>query len=442
MRIINYAVYGALLALAVLVLGFFVLVRLNLVANPLPTNLTTSNLLTSLPKAYIVQSGSMSPAIRVGSLVIVQKQNIYNPNDVITFKNSPTDKNPTTHRIHFKNFPEGVGGPATYLTAGDANEDFDRNEVKENQIIGKVVFTLPYAGYVADFAKKPYGFILLVIVPATILIYEELKFLKKELAKLLANLKSRLKHLHLPFKGTSFKGSRTIISSINLLPHQEVRPLHSASILIPVIGAFLVLTSLSLAYFSDIEESLGNLFQAGTWGPQIAQTLVINEFLWNSSCTPQPEQKFWLELYNGSGDPVDIKDWQFKDDNNNIIQITNAQFFIQPGTYVLITKSSSTFSQQCYTNEGGVTVLNLGGTPDFTPSATGGVIKLEKPIGVNLFEVVDRIEYGPDQNSGVLDTGADESIARIPNAVDSALGDTFEDSDFQVVTDTTSGLSN
>jgi signal peptidase len=239
MRIINYAIYGALLALAILTLGFFVLVRLGLIANPLPSNSSFDNLNSIIPRAYIVQSGSMSPAIKVGSIVITQKSPSYLPNDIITFnpggslQSAPREKNTNlvTHRILFKNYPEGVGGPASYLTAGDANEEFDRNEIKEDQIVGKVVATLPYAGYIADFAKKPYGFILLVIVPATIIIYEELKFLKREFGK-------SYKKLLPSFKGLSFKGSRTITSSINFLPLQEVRPLHKASIFIPMVSAF------------------------------------------------------------------------------------------------------------------------------------------------------------------------------------------------------------
>ena len=208
----------------------------------------------------------MQPAIGVGSIVIVQKSDSYNPNEVITFKNSPNDKNPTTHRIHFKEYPEGVGGSAEYLTAGDANEEFDRNKVKEEQIVGRVVFTLPFAGYLADFAKGPQGFILLVIVPATIIIYEELKFLRKEFGKSFGKF------------WTKFRKKKVNIS-INLLPPQEVKSINKASILLPVVGGFLVIASLSLAYFFDLESSIGNILgAAASYGEKTSNLYDSNDY--------------------------------------------------------------------------------------------------------------------------------------------------------------------
>ena len=46
-------------------------------------------------KLFTVQSGSMQPAISLGSLVIVKPAGEYVVGDVITFKTGPT---PTTHR--------------------------------------------------------------------------------------------------------------------------------------------------------------------------------------------------------------------------------------------------------------------------------------------------------------------------------------------------------
>ena len=261
MRSLNYAVYGAFLASLILAAIFFVALRVNVIANPLPSNFSDF-----IPKAYIVQSGSMQPAIGVGSIVIVQKSDSYNPNEVITFKNSPNDKNPTTHRIHFKEYPEGVGSSAEYLTAGDANEEFDRNKVKEEQIVGRVVFTLPFAGYLADFAKGPQGFILLVIVPATIIIYEELKFLRKEFGKSFGKF------------WTKFRKKKVNIS-INLLPPQEVKSINKASILLPVVGGFLVIASVSLAYFFDLESSIGNILgAAASYGEKTSNLYDSNDY--------------------------------------------------------------------------------------------------------------------------------------------------------------------
>lgn len=132
-------------------------------------------------KPYVVLSGSMEPSIKTGSVVIVSPKVFgYAPGDVITFGKSKN--NTTTHRV--VSLTDETGNLA-YQTKGDANDNQDAAIVPKTDVVGSVMFTVPYIGYAADFAKKPQGFILLVIVPATIIVYEELRFLHAELKKLL-----------------------------------------------------------------------------------------------------------------------------------------------------------------------------------------------------------------------------------------------------------------
>ena len=356
--------------------------------------------------AYVILSGSMSPAIPVGSVVISRRQLSYGVGDVITFGQG---KSSTTHRIDGIEESSTYYGDATFTTKGDANKTPDTAPVSQANVAGKTILTVPYLGYIVEYAKSPKGFLALIIIPATIIIYEELKNVRKEIVNALGRFFKRIKK-------------------------EETGGVPKQVMIVPVIAAAFLLAGVTKAYFFDTEVTEDNFFGAAASyeeEPQIAQTLVINEFLWNSSCTPQPEQKFWLELYNGSSLQENLKAWQFKDGSDTVIQISNADHLIDPGEYILITKSGSTFSPSCYANPSGADVLNLGGSPDFTPGATGGIIKLEKPVD-ETFEVVDRIEYGPTLNSGALNAGTDDSIARTPNGVDSALGDTFAVSDFQV----------
>ena len=430
-KIKNIIIYGGISAVffvSVATLTYFLLTQMRTRTHWGLSSLDTSVIYDNLndksfkfPKAYIVQSGSMEPAIKTGSIVISYPSNSYSEGDVVTFSKSVGAKNLITHRVEARFFPDGVDKKPTYLTSGDANEDFDPGDVKHEQIVGKVYLTVPYLGYAANFAKQPYGFILLVIVPATIIIYEELKGLLKELFKVLKSIASKIfRRRRTTLQGATFKGE-------NL----KGKGLPKVSAIFPIFGAALVLTGLASSFFSDKELSPANFFQASDdfGGPQIAQTLVINELLWNSSCTPNPETKFVIELYNGYSTQVDIKDWRFVEGDGTVIQISNAQFFIQPNSFVLIVKSESTFSG-CYTNYTNAPVLNLGGNPDFTPTATGGIIKLEKPTGPSTWEIVDRVEYGPTLNSGTLNTAVNQSIERVPIGLDSALGDTFQVNDF------------
>ncbi|PJC66081.1 signal peptidase I, partial [Candidatus Beckwithbacteria bacterium CG_4_9_14_0_2_um_filter_47_11] len=115
-------------------------------------------------KLFTVQSGSMQPAISVGSLVLVKPAGEYAVDEVITFKTGPA---PTTHRIN--RIEAGV-----IITKGDANDTPDSEPVRPENIIGKVVLSLPYAGYPVTFAKSKEGFLLLIVIPATLIIYSEI----------------------------------------------------------------------------------------------------------------------------------------------------------------------------------------------------------------------------------------------------------------------------
>lgn len=131
-------------------------------------------------KLMIVQSGSMEPKIKMGGLVLVKPADEYKIGDVITFGPYTRTKAPTTHRIYDIRVVEGK---TSYITKGDANEDLDQKEVQEKDILGKVLFSVPYVGYAVDFAKKPLGFGLIIIVPAVIIIFDEARKIYEEVKK-------------------------------------------------------------------------------------------------------------------------------------------------------------------------------------------------------------------------------------------------------------------
>jgi signal peptidase len=151
-------------------IGLLVVVALLMIVSvfPIPGNY----------KIMIVQSGSMMPVIKTGSVVIVKPEGEYKTGDIITFGPYSKDKAPTTHRIYDTKI---VNGAAAYITKGDANNAPDKREVKEKDIIGKVLFSIPFLGYAVDFAKKPLGFALIIIVPALVIIADEIKKIYQEL---------------------------------------------------------------------------------------------------------------------------------------------------------------------------------------------------------------------------------------------------------------------
>lgn len=55
--------------------------------------------------------------------------------------------------------------------------------MKKENVIGKLILTIPYIGYIGNFVRTPIGFILLIVIPATLLIIIEIRNITKEVKK-------------------------------------------------------------------------------------------------------------------------------------------------------------------------------------------------------------------------------------------------------------------
>jgi len=119
----------------------------------------------------IVQSGSMEPAIDTGSIILIAPASSYDIGDVVTFGEDTATKIPTTHRIVDIN--TSPLGRSLYTTKGDANEEHDPTPIRLSDIIGKVWLSVPYIGYVLEFARTPLGYGLLIGIPAAFIVLDE-----------------------------------------------------------------------------------------------------------------------------------------------------------------------------------------------------------------------------------------------------------------------------
>ncbi|MBU4353626.1 signal peptidase I [Patescibacteria group bacterium] len=154
-------------------LGAIVLIAILLVVSAFP--------ITGNYKFLVVQSGSMTPTIKTGSVVMVKPADNYKIGDIITFGEMSKTKTPTTHRIVEM---RAVEGKYLYTTRGDANNAPDQNEASQDKVIGKVLFNIPYVGYAVAEARKPVGFTILIVVPAVIIVYDEIR-------KIISEIKNR-----------------------------------------------------------------------------------------------------------------------------------------------------------------------------------------------------------------------------------------------------------
>jgi signal peptidase I len=128
----------------------------------------------------IIQSGSMQPTIKTGSVSVIKPAQDYKIGDIITFQSIGEIESVTHRVVDIKT----ENGQTKYTTKGDANNAPDLKEVPKNRVIGRVLFSIPYLGYVVSFAQKPIGFLLIIIVPALVIVYDEIRKIWKEILRI------------------------------------------------------------------------------------------------------------------------------------------------------------------------------------------------------------------------------------------------------------------
>lgn len=246
-------------------------------------------------QALIVRSGSMTPTIDVGSIVVVHPSEkfispiastpMYNKGDIIAFRSEKNSKTIITHRvIGF----ETKGNDIFYKTKGDANKSIDGWVVREKNILGKTYFVLPQVGNLLAFAKSGLGFPLLIVMPAIFVVLLEIYNIAKEIRK-------------------------------NMKP-----PVHNFPIL-KILIPFLILgfaIPIAFAFSSDTEKSTNNIFAAAevfSVTPSITPTLtptstpapfgiadhvVISEV--QITAGPGITDHDFVEFYNPTSSPFDL----------------------------------------------------------------------------------------------------------------------------------------
>ena len=119
-------------------------------------------------RSFTNKSDSMNPVINRGNITIVKSFPQYEIGQVIAYYSQIDGQEEiVTHRI------EDIGGNV-YTTKGDANEVADRELVKPRLVIGKVIYIIPWLGYLITFVKSLVGTWLCIIIPALLIIGSEL----------------------------------------------------------------------------------------------------------------------------------------------------------------------------------------------------------------------------------------------------------------------------
>ena len=113
---------------------------------------------------YTVGGDSMEPALKHGSVALAAPTSprALRVGDIIAYRQSPENP-PVLHRI--VQITTGEDGQLAFITQGDQNPTPDAQLVALQGPGDKVLYTVPYAGYVLDITSSTAGRILLIGVP-------------------------------------------------------------------------------------------------------------------------------------------------------------------------------------------------------------------------------------------------------------------------------------
>lgn len=110
---------------------------------------------------FTVLSNSMQPSFETGDMVIVKSVNPseIKVSDVITFQG---ENKYITHRVVDV---IAENGSTRFVTKGDNNNVNDEKLVTSSSLVGKQIFLIANAGFIANFVSGPIGFVLIIILP-------------------------------------------------------------------------------------------------------------------------------------------------------------------------------------------------------------------------------------------------------------------------------------
>ena len=127
-------------------------------------------LISGQTRVMTVMSGSMSPEIGVGDVIVTKTVDPADirVGDIITYA-------PRSYGVVITHRVVDINDAGDFVTKGDAVKTVDIDTVKPDQVIGKHDLTIPFLGYLLHYAHQPIGFVILVGIPALLLLAGELK---------------------------------------------------------------------------------------------------------------------------------------------------------------------------------------------------------------------------------------------------------------------------
>jgi len=350
-----------------------------------------------LPVGYrvlVVQSGSMEPAIPVGSVLLTKPTadfaaplpiQRFLKGDIITY--SIGKNNFVSHRV------VGIqekAGAFFYQTKGDANKEPDQKLIPESEVVGRAALTVPYVGRFVNFAKTPLGYFLMIVIPSLYVILSETWVIISEIRK----------------------------TKVKISPS-------GAGVALPI--ALIFVTSIyfvggTAAYFSDTANSTNNVFTAA---PVFTNHLVINEVMFNppntNACGNEGDAE-WVEIYNPTSSPVNLDTWSVGD-GNSTDDLPNVS--LPAGGFAVVSDCTQSNFTSIWTLPGGAVYIDLSSTIGNGLNNGGEHMRL-----FNVITLIDDMSYGSNTTAfspSVPAPVTNHSIERDPDGVDTNTAADFVD---------------
>lgn len=192
-----------------------------------------------------------------------------------------------------------------------------------------------------------------------------------------------------------------------------------------ILGIGFISYQVTHALFSDVAQSQDNTFTAAEVFPH----LVINEVYYDvctpaSTCGNDPQNE-WIELYNPTASPVDIKDWTITDNQEtDTISTSSASLILPAGGFALISREQDTWD--FWSEPASAIIINLGENIGNGLNNMGDRVILKDASGVT----IDAMSYGTDitqLNPSATDVVEGHSLERDPDGVDTNTAGDFVD---------------
>lgn len=435
----------------------------------------------SLPggmKAFSVLSGSMEPEIPTKSMIfsrIPRGKDDIQIGTIITFEKPDMKGINITHRVvEIKE----KRSETIYITKGDANESPDKWEVPYSNIRGIYARNIPYLGYSLQFLQSKLGIILLVVLPVLYLVWQEIRtiisiLVDREVKERLGESKkispprsqiqlglitllclsiSQIPSVYAAFKTDDVSFGTMTVSTTNAstsFPTYTTSPSPtptSTSSTTP--NGHLVINEIFFAVdpphgiecpppdnsidneneakINNNIEVVQNTDDDETNNPNetinikngdATIALTIN----NEANNNDGKCDEWIELYNATEEPIDLKDWELADDSG-VARTFNQHCIIPPHTFVLVPKSHKTFARY-WSLPAGSKVAELGYHIGNGLGDSGDRLLLLNPDSA----LVDALSWGADTTTPHFSVAliAGQSISRSTPGTDTDTGTDF-----------------